>query len=107
MNFDVPEEFLREDKVMEVFQQFKELQSQFKATHAHVEQERQGRMNPSALQGEVSQLDAEREQLSQKIQSLKNKSEKDQAFQVLLQVTSMLRKEQEEEAHLAEKLAEQ
>merc|ERR1719253_1622326 len=64
-------------------------------------------MNPSDLQREVAQLDAEREQLAQKIQHLRNKSEKDEQFQVLLQVTSILRKEQEEEARLAEKLAEQ
>merc|ERR1719253_777066 len=64
-------------------------------------------MNPSDLQREVAQLDAEREQLAQKIQHLRTKSEKEEGFQVLLQATSMLRKEQEEEARLAEKLAEQ
>jgi intraflagellar transport protein 81 len=107
MNLEVPEEFLREEKVFEVFQSYKELQSQFKATHAHVEQERQGRLNPEDLQREVAQLDSEREQLAQKIQHLRQKSEKDEGFQALLQVTSMLRKEQEEEARLHEKLAEQ
>lgn len=107
MNLEVPEEFLREEKVYEGYQQYKELQSQFKATHSHVEQERQGRMNPTELHREVAQLDAEREQLAQKIQHLRAKSEKDEGFHVLLQVTSMLRKEQEEEARLAEKLAEQ
>mmetsp|Transcript_55408 Transcript_55408/g.96848 ORF Transcript_55408/g.96848 Transcript_55408/m.96848 type:complete len:675 (-) Transcript_55408:88-2112(-) len=107
VNLEVPEEFLREEQVYEIYQSYKELQGQFKATHAHVEQERQGRMNPSDLQKEVAQLDAEREQLAQKIQHLRAKSEKEEGFQVLLQVTSMLRREQEEEARLAEKLAEQ
>jgi intraflagellar transport protein 81 len=107
MNLEVPEEFLREEKVFEVYQQYKEYQSQFKATHAHVEQERQGRLNPEDLQREVAQLDSEREQLAQKIQHLRQKSEKDEGLQQLLQVTSMLRKEQEEEARLHEKLAEQ
>lgn len=107
MNLEVPEEFMREEKVYEVYQQYKELQSQFKATHSHVEQERQGRLTPTELQREVAQLDAEREQLAQKIQQLRQKSEKDEGFAQLLQVTSMLRKEQEEEARLGEKLAEQ
>jgi len=106
VNLEVPEEFLREEAVYEIYQTYKELQGQFKATHTHVEQERQGRMNPSDLQREVAQLDAEREQLSQKIQHLRAKSEKEEGFQMLLQVTSMLRKEQEEEARLGEKLAE-
>jgi len=107
VNLDVPEEFLREERVYEIFQSYKELQSQFKATHSHVDTERQGRMNPSDLQREVSQLDAEREQLAQKIQQLRMKSDKDEGFHVLLQITSMLRKEQEEEARLMEKLADQ
>mmetsp|Transcript_28714 Transcript_28714/g.66573 ORF Transcript_28714/g.66573 Transcript_28714/m.66573 type:complete len:675 (-) Transcript_28714:86-2110(-) len=107
MNLEVPEEFLREEQVYSVYQNYKELQSQFKATHSHVEQERQGRMNPQDLQREVAQLDAEREQLAQKIQHLKAKTERDEGFATLLEVTSMLRKEQEEEARLAEKLAEQ
>mmetsp|Transcript_44907 Transcript_44907/g.103779 ORF Transcript_44907/g.103779 Transcript_44907/m.103779 type:complete len:673 (-) Transcript_44907:371-2389(-) len=107
MNLEVPEEYLREEQVYSIYQSYKELQSQFKATHAHVEQERQGRMIPTDLQREVSQLDAEREQLAQKIQQLRTRSEKDEGFQVLLQVTSMLRKEQEEEARLTEKLVEQ
>jgi len=77
MNLDVPEEFLRDEKVYEVYTTYKELQGQFKATHAHLEQERQGRMNPTDLQREVAQLDAEREQLDQKIQHLRNKTEKD------------------------------
>lgn len=64
-------------------------------------------MNPADLQREVQQLDAEREQLAQKIQLLKAKTERDEGFAQLLQVTSMLRKEQEEEARLAEKLQEQ
>mmetsp|Transcript_8283 Transcript_8283/g.23772 ORF Transcript_8283/g.23772 Transcript_8283/m.23772 type:complete len:678 (-) Transcript_8283:30-2063(-) len=107
MNLEVPEEFLREEKVYEVYHSYKELQSQFKATHSHLERERQGRMNPAELQREVAQLDSEREQLQQKIQQLKSKTEKDEQFQILLKVTSMLRKEQEEEARLGEKLAEQ
>jgi intraflagellar transport protein 81 len=107
VNLEVPEEFLREEQVYEIFQQYKELQGQFKATHAHVETARQDRMNPSDLQREVTQLDSEREQLSQKIQQLRTKSEREEGFKALLEVTSMLRKEQEEEARLGEKLHEQ
>mmetsp|Transcript_37518 Transcript_37518/g.105385 ORF Transcript_37518/g.105385 Transcript_37518/m.105385 type:complete len:671 (-) Transcript_37518:117-2129(-) len=107
VNLEVPEEFLREEQVFEVYQSYKELQSQFKAMHSHVEQERQGRLNPQDLQAEVQQLDSEREQLQQKIQLLRQKTERDEGFKQLLQVTSMLRKEQEEEARLAEKLQEQ
>merc|ERR1719421_306061 len=107
VNLEVPEEFLRDEQVYEMYQHYKELQSQFKTTHAHIEQQRQGRVNPVDLQREVAQLDAEREQLVQKIQQLKTRSAKEEGFQALLKVTSALRKEQEEEARLTEKLHEQ
>lgn len=107
MNLDVPDEYLSIDQVNDLWQTYKELQGQFKATHATVENERKSRMNPTDLQREVTQLDSEREQLSQKIVRLRENSAKDDNFQVLLHFTSMLRKEQEEEARLVEKLGEQ
>merc|ERR1719235_1441038 len=107
VNLEVPEEFLRDEQVYEMYQHYKELQSQFKTTHTHIEQQRQSRVNPSDLQREVAQLDAEKDQLAQKIQQFKQKSANEEGFQVLLQVTSMLRKEQEEEARLVEKVHEQ
>merc|ERR1719326_1063592 len=81
VNLEVPEEFLRDEQVYEMYQHYKELQSQFKTTHAHVEQQRQGRVNPVDVQREVAQLDAEREQLVQKIKQLKTRSAKEEGFQ--------------------------
>jgi intraflagellar transport protein 81 len=107
VNLEVPEEFLRDEQVYEYFQQYKELQSQFKATHIHMEQVRQEHLDPASMQIEVAQLEAEKDQLAQKIKQIKDRTGKDESFQAILQVTSMLRKEQEEEARLAEKLEEQ
>jgi len=107
VNLEVPEEFLRDEQVYELFQSYKELQSQFKATHMHVEQERQERLDPANIQTEVAQLEAEKDQLAQRIKEIQERTGKDEGFQAVLQVTSMLRKEQEEEARLAEKLDEQ
>lgn len=107
VNLEVPEEFLRDEQVYELFQHYKELQSQFKATHMHMETVRQEHLDPASIQGEVAQLEAEKEQLAQKIKQMRDRSGKDETFQAILQVTSMLRKEQEEEAKLGEKLEEQ
>jgi len=107
VNLEVPEEFLRDEQVYEIFQQYKELQGQFKATHQHLEQEKTEHMDPASIQSEVTQLAAEQDQLAQKIKRIQERTEKDEAFQAVLQVTSMLRKEQEEEARLGEKLEEQ
>jgi len=107
VNLEVPEEFLRDEQVYELFQQYKELQGQFKATHQHVEGVKQEHLDPASIQAEVAQLEAEKDQLAQKIKQIRDRTGKDTAFQQILQVTSMLRKEQEEEAKLAEKLEEQ
>merc|ERR1719326_1109810 len=53
VNLEVPEEFLRDEQVFELYNGYKELQSQFKATHMHVEQERQERLDPANIQTEV------------------------------------------------------
>ena len=59
-------------------------------------------MNPTELKKEITQLEQEKEQLLTKINLFKNKSNKED-FQALLEATSKLRKEQEQDAKLAEK----
>merc|ERR1740117_1368344 len=59
-------------------------------------------MNPTELKKEITQLEQEKEQLLTKINLFKNKSNK-QDFQALLEATSKLRKEQEQDAKLGEK----
>ena len=63
---------------------------------------RQESMNPTELKKEITQLDQEKEQLLTKINTFKTKSNK-QDFKALLDATSKLRKEQEQDAKLAEK----
>jgi len=59
------------------------------------------------LKQDIEQLESEREQLLNKIQNFKNKSSNKKEFTDLLDSTSKLRKEQEEEARLVEKMDEQ
>merc|ERR1740115_573992 len=77
VNLEVPEEFLRDEQVYELFQNYKELQGQFKATHMHVEQARLEHMDPANMQTEVGQLGAEKDQLDQKIKSMQTRTGKD------------------------------
>lgn len=81
---------------------YKDLQAEFQATHQNTETLRGESMNPNELKKEISQLEQEKEQLLTKITMFKNKG--DQAdFQALLEATSKLRKEQENDARLNEK----
>ncbi len=86
----------------DTFQIYKDLQAEFQATHMNVEALRTESMNPSDLKKEITQLEQEKEQLLTKINLFKTKSNK-QDFQALLEATSKLRKEQEQDAKLSEK----
>ena len=59
-------------------------------------------MKPAELKKEINQLEQEKEQLLTKISMFKNKSDK-KDFHQLLEATSKLRKEQEQDAKLNEK----
>jgi intraflagellar transport protein 81 len=59
-------------------------------------------MNPAELKKEITQLEQEREQLLTKINLFKNRGDSED-FQALLEATSKLRKEQENDARLNEK----
>lgn len=59
-------------------------------------------MNPGELKKEITQLEQEKDQLQTKINMFKSKSNNDE-FQALLDATSKLRKEQEQDAKLQEK----
>ena len=86
----------------DTFQVYKDLQAEFEATHLNVESLRQESMNPNDLKKEINQLEQEKEQLLTKINLFKNKSNKED-FHALLEATSKLRKEQEQDAKLNEK----
>lgn len=72
------------------------------AVHQNTEALRNESMNPSELQKEITQLEQEKEQLLTKINLFKNKGQRED-FQALLEATSKLRKEQEQDAKLNEK----
>eukprot|EP00347_Sterkiella_histriomuscorum_P000891 403374126 len=98
----IPDEYLVDDDMRETFQIYKDLQAEFQATHLNVEQIRGESMNPGDLKKEIQQLEQEKEQLLTKINLFKTKSNKED-FQALLESTSKLRKEQEQDAKLNEK----
>lgn len=67
-----------------------------------MESVRQDSYNPAELKKEITQLEQEKEQLLTKINLFKNKG-KQEDFALLLEATSKLRKEQEQDAKLNEK----
>ena len=106
VELQIPEEFQMDEEIREVLATYHELQAEFTATHQNVEALRAESMHPQQLQKEITQLEAEKDQLVTKINMFKDKN-KDPDFEKLLAATSNLRKEQETEAKHAEKQQEQ
>ncbi|RLN92071.1 hypothetical protein BBJ28_00022553 [Nothophytophthora sp. Chile5] len=93
-----------------MYEHYRQLQDQFKAVHKEVDQLRASKSRPGELRREISQLEEEGQQLTEKIGSLRKKTASDSGaggFQEVLAATSALRKEQEEQAKLAERKRDQ
>ena len=94
------------EDVRDIIGQYQELKAEFIAIHQNVEALRGESMSPAQLKKEINQLEAEKDQLMDKINMFKEKNNTPD-FQELLGATSMLRKEQETEAKHLEKQQEQ
>ena len=98
----IPDEFMHEDDMRNTLQVYKDLQAEFQAVHSNTEALRSESMNPAELKKEITQLEQEKEQLLTKINLFKDRGDSSD-FQLLLDATSKLRKEQEQDARLNEK----
>ncbi|KAM3147649.1 hypothetical protein pb186bvf_000456 [Paramecium bursaria] len=107
MPVQLPEEFQMDNDIKIQLDQIKDLQAEFQVHHQQLEATQQQSMNPGELKRDIQQFEQEREQLIAKIANFKSKVNNKPQFQDLLEVTNMLRKEQEEEARLADKLRQQ
>lgn len=107
VNIYVPEDILMADDIKTSYQENKERQAEFQVIHQELEQLREQSLPPFELKKEIDQLETEKDQLVTKISRLKQKYTANREFNELLEATSRLRKEQEEEALLMEKLIDQ
>lgn len=103
----IPGDFMGDDLIIELSQHLKSLQNEFKEVHKTIDQLRSEGARPGELKAEIAQLESERTQLQSKIAKLKKDSQtEDPYFHSILKATSLLRKEQEEEVRLHERLRE-
>ncbi|EGR32885.1 intraflagellar transport protein, putative [Ichthyophthirius multifiliis] len=105
--FMVPEDIPLDEDMKQQIEKYKDLQAEFQVSHQEFEVISQESNNPTELKKEITSLEGEKEQLINKINAFKNKNTNRPEFQALLEVTNLLRKEQEEEARLAEKIYQQ
>ena len=107
VNIEVPQQFMLNSDVSNVYNQYKSLRSEFAETHKTVDRLRQNSLAPGELRKEIVQLEEEKHQLVDKIDSLKRKTNDMRGFEHLLKVTSALRHEQEVSSKLEEQKIEQ
>lgn len=107
VNVAVPDEFMHDEVVADVHQHYKERQEEFVEVHKRVDRLRGNTFNPADLKREITQLEEEKAQLTEKIATLQRKTEGVDGFGELLEATSNLRREQEEETKLQERMHEQ
>lgn len=107
LSIEIPQQFLFDSAVGDVYRQYKELQAEFRETHKTVDRLRNNTLAPNELKREIGQLEEERTQLKDKISSLQRKTDAQAGFADLLAVTSALRREQEEETKLHERMQDQ
>lgn len=108
---EVPEEMFADDAVVQLYQEHKALQQDFKEIHRATDQTRNEKMDPQELENEINQLNDEHQQLTTKLTSLREKVEGPEFnqfdFEAVLKSTHELRKEQEEMAKLQQLLQEE
>ena len=75
---------------------------QFKEVHKRVEKLRNEPTRPGEIKGEITTLEDERKQLSLKIERLRKQTDGEPGFAALLEATSALRQQQDEDSRLNE-----
>lgn len=104
---EVPGEFMQDDMLVEIYQAHKNLQEQFKDVHKQLDQLRSQPSRPGEMKTEITTLEDERKQLLAKIERLKKQNSEEDGFAPLLEATSSLRQQQDEEARLGDNMRKQ
>lgn len=104
---NVPEEFMMEQDMKLLKEQYEELRAVFQNEHQELEALKAQSPDYESIQKGIWELEKERDQLRIKIKTYVHEKTEKKEFQDLLKATNLLRKEQEKEQKLQEKLREQ
>jgi len=107
VNVDVPEHMFADEEVVEVFQQYKDLQDEFKETHKMSEKFKSQLISPNEIKKAIMQMEDDKNMLEQKVEALHTKLQATEKFDEMLAASSRLRVEQDEQLKLQDRLKEQ
>ena len=103
----ISDEYAGDDEIIELMNQFKESQAQFQTTLNMLEEKRQTAPQIKELEEDIKKNQSDKMQLTSSIAKFKREYKDKKDFQELLDMTSKLRKEQEQDSNLEKKIAKQ
>ena len=104
---NISQEYLGDDDILELWNQFKELQAEFASTYKMLEEKKLNAPKIEEIQEDIRKCQNDKLQLSRSIAKHKKDYANKPDFQELFQMTSKLRKEQEQDSNLDKKLTKQ
>ena len=104
---NIGQEFLGDDEILELYNRLKEYQAEFLTTYNMLEEKKQNAPKIDEIQEDIRKSQNDKLQLSRSIAKHKKEYANKQDFQELFEMTSKLRKEQEQDSNLEKKLAKQ
>ena len=104
---NINQEYLGEDDILELNNQLKELQAEFLTTYNMLQEKKQNAPRIDEIQEDIRKNQNDKLQLSRSIAKLKKDYSNKPDFSALFEMTSKLRKEQEQDSNLEKKIAKQ
>ena len=104
---NINQEYLGDDDIQELNNQYREFQAEFLTTHNMLQEKKQNAPRIEEMQEDIRKCQNDKLQLSRSIAKLKKEYMSKQDFPALFEMTSRLRKEQEQDSNLEKKIARQ
>merc|ERR1719382_790569 len=104
VNVEVPEHLFADEEIVEVFQQYKDLQEEFKEVHKMSEKCKSQLISPHEIKKAIMQMEEDKNMLEHKVEALHAKLQGTERFDEMLESSSKLRLEQDEQLKLQDRL---
>mmetsp|Transcript_45252 Transcript_45252/g.74986 ORF Transcript_45252/g.74986 Transcript_45252/m.74986 type:complete len:691 (-) Transcript_45252:135-2207(-) len=107
VNVEVPEHMFTDEEVVEVYQNYKDLQEEFKEVHKMSEKFKSQLISPAEIKKAIVQMEEDKNMLEHKVENLHTKLQSTERFDDMLVASGKLRVEQDEQLKLQDRLKEQ
>ena len=103
----ISDEYQGDEEIIDLLTQYKDLQAEFYTTYNMLEEKRQNAPQIKELKEDIAKNQSDKLQLTSTIARFKKEYANKPDFQALLEITSKLRKEQEQDSNLEKKIMRQ